>query len=109
MFPHERSLVQKYADRPFALLGVNTDESPTLLKRYQDKAQLAWPSFWDGSAGPIASTWGVTRFPTFFIIDRENIVRWRHEGVPPDGVMEKKIEEALKRAAPPDDKTDADW
>jgi hypothetical protein len=104
MFARERSLVEKFADQPFVLLGVNADESPFELKRVQEKAKLAWPSFWDGPGGGIAAVWGVDRYPTFFLIDRENIVRWRCDGVPPEGVMEQKIEEALKRPAPKESK-----
>lgn len=100
MFPHERSLVQKYSGKPFALLGVNADESPFELKRVQAKAGLTWPSFWDGRGGAIAAVWGVDKFPTLFLIDKENIVRWRYEGVPPAGMIEQKIDEALKRSTP---------
>jgi hypothetical protein len=92
--------VEKYAGKPFALLGVNADESPFELKRVQAKANLTWPSFWDGRDGAIAAHWGVDKFPTVFLIDKENIVRWRHEGVPPEGVVEQKIEEALNKPAP---------
>ncbi len=106
MFPHEKALVKKYQDQPFVLLGVNADESPFELKRIQDKAKLTWPSFWDGPNGGIAQIWGVERFPTFFVIDRENIVRWRYEGVPPDGLIEKQIDEALKRPAPKENKSE---
>ena len=28
MYPHERSLVKKLAEKPFALLGVNSDDGP---------------------------------------------------------------------------------
>jgi hypothetical protein len=100
MFAHERSLVEKYANQPFVLLGVNADESPFELKRVQEKAKLTWPSFWDGTNGTIASTWGVDKYPTLFLIDRENIVRWRHEGAPAEGLIEQKIDDALKRPAP---------
>jgi hypothetical protein len=104
MFARERSLVEKHAQQPFVLLGVNADESPFELKRVQEKAKLAWPSFWDGPGGGIAAVWGVDRYPTFFLIDRENIVRWRCDGVPPDGVLEQKVEEALKRPVPKEPK-----
>lgn len=100
MFDHERELARKYAGKPFVLLGVNADESPFKLKQTQDKAGLTWPSFWDGMGGPIAANWSVDRFPTFFLIDREGIVRWRCDGVPPDGELEKQIEEQLQAPAP---------
>lgn len=96
MFDHERALIEKYRDKSFVLLGVNADSSPFELKRIQEQAGLPWRSFWDGPNGPIATVWGVDRFPAFFLIDREGIVRWRHLGVPPEGELEKQIEEAFK-------------
>ena len=32
MYPHERSLVEEYKDRPFALIGVNSDRDREKLK-----------------------------------------------------------------------------
>ncbi|MFM7151922.1 MAG: peroxiredoxin family protein [Gemmataceae bacterium] len=97
MFSHEKELVKKFKGKPFVLLGVNADESPYVLKRTQDQAGLTWPSFWDGVGGSIAASYSVDRYPAFFIIDREGIVRWRSLGVPPEGELEKRIEENLAR------------
>jgi len=33
MLPHERDLVQRLANRPFTLLGINSDESRSALKK----------------------------------------------------------------------------
>jgi hypothetical protein len=98
MFAHERSLVQRYANQPFALLGVNADASPFELRRLQEKAGLTWPSWWDGPNGSIATIWGVDRFPAFFLIDAEGVVKWRHVGVPSEKMIDDKIDEALKDA-----------
>lgn len=96
MFTHEKKLVQKYQDRPFVLLGVNSDPSPYVLKKTQTDAGLTWTSFWD-EGGRIAAAWGVEMFPAFFLIDQQGIVRWRHVGVPSEGEIEKKIDELLSK------------
>jgi thiol-disulfide isomerase/thioredoxin len=96
MFPHERALVQKFAAKPFVLLGVSADESPEALQQFTQQFGLTWASWWDGPGGPIASVWGVDRFPAFFLIDQQGVVRLRHLGAPPEGLLESKIEQLLQ-------------
>lgn len=96
MFPHEKAMVQRFADRPFVLLGVNADGNREMLRRTQEKSGLTWASFWDGPSGPIAATWEVECFPTFVLIDKQGVVRFRQAGVPPEGLLEGKIEELLQ-------------
>ena len=73
-----RSLAKMYEDRPFELLGVNTDpegEAGSLAKR---AAELKIPmhSLMDGStSGPVTKAWGVKAFPTQFLIDHKGIIR----------------------------------
>lgn len=99
MFPHEKRLVEKYHSAPFALLGVNADSAPELLRRTQTQAGLTWPSFWDGPRGPLCDEWKVDRFPTFVLLDAAGKERWRHVGVPPEGELENRIGRLL--AEPP--------
>ena len=40
MYPHERSLVKKLADKPFALVGVNSDQDLKALKEVLEKEQI---------------------------------------------------------------------
>ena len=77
MYPHERSLVKRLADAPFALIGVNSDDSPEKLVAALERENITWPSFWDGGStgGPIATSWGVTGWPTIFVIDHEGIIQ----------------------------------
>ena len=98
MFEHERQLVERYAGKPFVLLGINTDPSPFQLRQTHEKARLTWPSWWEEPNGPICRVWNVDRFPTIFLIDAENKVRLRQVGAPAEGVLAKKIDELLKEA-----------
>jgi hypothetical protein len=98
MFGHERSLVQRFAGQPFVLLGVNADPSPERLRQIEEKAQLTWASWWDGPEGPICATWGADRFPAFFLIDHQGVVRWHHFGAPPSGELETKIDKLVDEA-----------
>lgn len=74
--PDERSLVESNKNAPFALIGVNTDgASDDLLKRTRD-ADITWRSFADGGpSGPITQAWGVTAFPTSYLLDHTGTIR----------------------------------
>jgi hypothetical protein len=77
MYPHERSLVKRLAGKPFALLGVNSDESREGVKRIAQEHQLAWRSWWDGGGrdGPIQTAYNVSHWPTVYVLDHKGVIR----------------------------------
>ena len=79
MYPHERSLVKRLERSPFALVAVNSDESPEVLRAAQEREGLTWPAFFDGGliGGPIATRWGVTGWPTIFVLDAAGVIRFK--------------------------------
>jgi peroxiredoxin len=92
MIPHERSLVEKLKDEPFALIGVNSDPLDAVKKGVAEK-KMSWRHFWDGStSGPIASAWNVHGWPTIYILDEEGVIRAKDLR---DAEMEQKVEELL--------------
>ena len=79
MYPHERSLVKRMKDKPFALLGVNSDSK----ERLQDvikRENISWRSWWDGGStrGPIARAWNVDRWPTIYVLDHLGTIRYKN-------------------------------
>ncbi len=97
MFDHERSLVQKYQGRPFALLGIDEDSDRVTLQKAEKKYKLTWRSWWDEN-GIIASQWKVVGWPTLFLIDHKGEIRWHSLGVPDSKELEKRIEQLVKEA-----------
>jgi hypothetical protein len=77
MYPHERSLVQRLSDKPFALIGVNSDPDLERLREVVKEQRLTWRSFFDGGmiGGPIATKWGVTGWPTIYVLDAKGVIR----------------------------------
>jgi peroxiredoxin len=92
MYGHERSLVQRYKDRPFVLLGVNTDADAATLKDVQEKQHLSWRSWYDGPGGPICQQWRVKGFPSIFVIDAKGVIRFQHDGQPDEAELDSEIE-----------------
>jgi peroxiredoxin len=97
MYPHERSLVEKMERKPFVLLGVNSDESPEKFKAAAAREKITWPCFFDGGGtdGPIATRWGVTGWPTTYVIDSRGVLRHRDLR---DEAMEKAVLDLLAEA-----------
>lgn len=74
--PHLKALVQRHADAPFALLGVNTDSGPVEYRKKAIDHGVTWRSAWQGSTeGPIPTTWGIDGYPTIFVLDAKHVIR----------------------------------
>lgn len=78
MYPVERSLVEKFSDRPFAIVGVNSDKNIERLRPVLKAENITWRSFQNGpddSPESISARWNVRGWPTFFLIDADGIIR----------------------------------
>ena len=74
--------MKKLAGQPFVLLGVNSDRDLDKLKPSLEKNKISWRSFWNGpqgTRGPISTAWGVSGWPTIYIIDKDGIIRERNK------------------------------
>ena len=101
MYPHERSLVKNLADKPFVLLGVNSDPNLKELKDVLEKEEITWRSFWNGekgTRGPIADEWNVQGWPTLYLIDHKGVIQRKFIGGPPENVLDEAIEKLVKKA-----------
>jgi hypothetical protein len=100
MYPHERSLVKRMANRPFALIGVNSDRDREKLKEVMKEKEITWRSFWNGgsTSGPISSAWNVSGWPTIYVIDHKGVIRHKSTGSPGEETVDQWID-ALVEAA----------
>lgn len=90
MIPHERSLVEKWKNRPFAIIGVNSDSKKKLKELVENKT-VTWRSFNNEQNGfRISNNWNVSGWPTLYIIDHKGVIRHK-------GLRGKAMEEALDK------------
>jgi len=96
MYPHERSLVKRLKDKPFALLGVNSDRDRETIKQICKDKNISWRSFWNGgsTSGPISTKWNVRGWPTIYVLDEEGVIRFKNVR---GEAMDKAIETLLAR------------
>ncbi|MBL8858904.1 MAG: hypothetical protein JNL28_10395 [Planctomycetes bacterium] len=82
MYPHERSLVKRLANKPFAIIGVNSDSDREALKQVLVKENITWRSFWNGgdTSGPISTAWNVRGWPTLYLLDHEGVIHYKGHG-----------------------------
>jgi len=81
MYPHERSLVRRLADKPFAIIGVNSDRDLNKVRKASAEKGITWRSFWNGengTRGPISKEWRVNAWPTTYLIDKEGVIRYQN-------------------------------
>ena len=106
MIPHERSLVESMKDKPFALIGVNSDKDKAYFQAEAADMGVTWRSFWcgeKGTSGVIPSKWNVRGWPTLYVIDHNGVIRHKWVGSPGNEKLDEAIA-ALVEAAEKDAK-----
>ena len=98
MYPHERSLVKRLKDKPFALLGINSDSDREELKKILEKEKLTWRSWWDAGNvnGPIQTTWQVKQRPVLYVLDGQGKIR--HKDITEDE-LDRAVDGLLRELA----------
>jgi hypothetical protein len=94
MFEHERSLVKRLEGKPFALIGINSDEDREETRKKNQEQHITWRSFWNGGGkrGPISTTWHIQGWPTLYIIDAKGVIRHKYLGSPDPKLLDENID-----------------
>jgi thiol-disulfide isomerase/thioredoxin len=77
MIPHEREMVERLKDKPFALVSVSCDEEKKALTDFLAKEPMPWTHWWNGQVGGMMSAWNITSFPTIYILDAKGVIRFK--------------------------------
>lgn len=95
MYEHERSLVKRLEGKPFALIGVNSDNDREELKGVLVEERITWRSFWNGGStnGPISRAWKVNGWPSIWVIDGKGVIRYKGVRGP---AMDQAVDTLLK-------------
>jgi predicted GTPase len=90
MIPHEKEMVERLKNKPFALVGINSDGGRDALQKILKEQGITWRSAVDGTtSGPISTKWNVHGWPTIYVIDAEGVIRHRD-------LRDKQLEVAVK-------------
>jgi hypothetical protein len=96
MLPHEKELVERLKNEPFALLGINSDGTADALKKILAREGITWRQAVDGdTTGPWATRWNVQGWPTIYVLDAKGVIRFRDvRGKEMEDAVLKLIEES---------------
>lgn len=114
MIPHERALHKQYAGRPFAIVGVNGDDTLSqgyvkgddgkLVKIADEgkarvaKVQMPWRSFASSHQKGLPGDWCVQTWPTVYLLDHKGVIRRVWQGTPEDAELDGAIGVLVKAA-----------
>ncbi len=98
--PSLKELAQRNAGRPFALVSVSEDRKGGTLREFVASHDLGWTQCWDGN-GDAQRQYGVSAYPTYFVLDSTGRIRYVHSGWNRgiDREMGREIDRALRDAA----------
>ncbi len=98
MLPHEKALVQRMADKPFALIGINNDGTADQVRPRFQKEGITWRNAIEPEQDSLASRWNVSGYPNLYLIDAQGVIRYRWLGSPGDEVLDRTIDELVAEA-----------
>lgn len=91
LFPEERAFVAAMKDEPFVMLGVVSDEHPSLIRERMIAGEVTWNAWFDGGTdGPIDKSWNIKGWPTVYVIDAKGTIRHKD-------LYGAKLEAAVKK------------
>ena len=76
--PHFRDLLKPEAQKtaPCVVLEVNTDATREPVRKAIAAGDITWPCWFDGGTeGPITLAWGISSFPSIFVLDPQGVIR----------------------------------
>lgn len=89
MLPHEKTLVKRLADKPFALIGINSDGPVEKVKEILAREKITWRQAVDESTdGVLATKWNISGWPSIFVLDEKGFIRYRD-------VRDQEMEDAV--------------
>jgi len=97
MIPHEREMVEKFKDKPFALVSVSVDDDKKELQDFIAKEPMPWTHWWEGPDAPLVKQWNVRFFPTIYVVDAKGVIRHKNvRGEELEKAVEKLVSEVGK-------------
>ena len=70
--------MKKLAEKPFVLLGVNSDEDRDAVKQTLVDEEINWRSWWDQTIrGPIHTEWQIELRPAIHLLDANGVIRYK--------------------------------
>jgi thiol-disulfide isomerase/thioredoxin len=90
MIPHEREMVERLKNKPFALVSVSCDKEKKTLTAFLEKESMPWAHWWDGDQGDVSKGVNLHFYPTIYVIDAKGTIRFKN-------IRGEKLEAAVNK------------
>jgi len=87
---------KKFLNRPFQIIGISSDEDEQAWKSFIAAHHMDWSEYRDNS-GQVQELFKINAFPTFIVLDRDGVIRFRQSGLSA-GLSQEELEEAINKA-----------
>ena len=69
--------MKRHANDPLALIGIDTDKDKAVYTRLASEIGITWRNSWQGGqTGALPIQYGVTGYPTMFVLDGAGKIRY---------------------------------
>jgi thiol-disulfide isomerase/thioredoxin len=85
-------LESQYDDLSMVMVGIDGEDNPEKVQQFVERYDIESPAVYEPSLGP---EYGVSSYPTTYVLDEDSEVIGAHSGEAPREVYEGWIEEAL--------------
>jgi peroxiredoxin len=85
--PMLEELRREFPADAFQILAVNVDKDPGKARAFLARFPIGYPSVSDPE-GKLPETYGLSTMPSSYLIDRQGVVRYVHEGFRPKDIDE---------------------
>jgi thiol-disulfide isomerase/thioredoxin len=92
--PFLRDLNKKYNGKAFQMVSVSSDDDEDVWKTFINAEHMDWSQYID-LPGQMLHAFNVDSFPTFVVLDKDGVIRFRQSGEGPTTEME--LEDAINR------------
>lgn len=90
------TLHKRFANQPVEFVGISADANEQAWRKFVADHHMDWPDYLD-SNGAVQENFSVDSYPTYIVIDRAGLIRFRQSGFS-DSDSFSEIEGAIKKA-----------
>ena len=98
-FPGLQALYNAYHDKGLEIVGINNGDEAAIVQRYRTQGKFTFPLALDANGGKNNSTsaaYGVSAFPTIYLLDARGKVLWRSHTFDPDSIRAVLKQQGLR-------------
>jgi len=95
MIPHQRDMVKKLVAEPFELISVSVDKKLETVKKFQENEPMPWTNWHNGDKSGVLTEWGINKYPTIIILDKEGVIKHRLHGLQSEEDIDRYVNELL--------------